>query len=120
MAQGNLRMGAAKKSKGSQKRKTMNAKKKVPKGRKNHVPKGYKGYLAKQQAETTKAINRKNEALTSAKAMGGGNTFFLSDIKDQGAKELAEQESARGKKEDKKTKLEDRLKDQLRKLGKDA
>eukprot|EP00567_Pseudictyota_dubia_P001553 CAMPEP_0197465338 /NCGR_PEP_ID=MMETSP1175-20131217/64489_1 /TAXON_ID=1003142 /ORGANISM="Triceratium dubium, Strain CCMP147" /LENGTH=120 /DNA_ID=CAMNT_0043001349 /DNA_START=2160 /DNA_END=2522 /DNA_ORIENTATION=- len=120
MAQGKGKFGAAKKSAGSQKKKAVKQKKKTSKGWKTHAAKGRKAHVAKAEQATSEAINRKNEALVSARALSAGDKFFLSDIKDSGKKELAEQNEAKTKKENKSTKVSDRLKDQLRKLGREV
>lgn len=119
MAQGSGKLPKSKKSTGSQKRKVV-AKKKVSKGRKLYATKGQKGFAAKQGVETTKAINRKNEATVAARAIGAGDRFFLNDIKEVGKKELNQQTKERSKKERNAHKLTDRIKDQLRQLGRDV
>jgi len=113
MAQGNRKLGKPKKSAGASKRKTV-SKKKLGKGPKQFAAKGRK--KQKQEEETTKAINRKNEALLSAKALGSGGTFFLSDIQEVGKKEINKQVKARNKKQANAQKLTDRLQEQLKKL----
>lgn len=105
------------KSGGSQKRKRATKK---AKGRKYHAPKGRKAIQQRAELETTKAINRKNESLISARAVGNGTRFFLSDVKEAGQKELKAQVQARNKKQDKATKVADRVKEQLRKMGRDV
>ena len=119
MAQGSGKLGRSKKSGGAQKRKTVRSKM-AGKGRKHHAPKGRKAVGARDDMETTKAINRKNEALISARAVGDGTKFFLNYVKEVGKKELNEQVKARNKKEDKATKLSDRVKQQLKKMGRDV
>uniref|UniRef100_A0A7S1D0M4 Uncharacterized protein n=1 Tax=Cyclophora tenuis TaxID=216820 RepID=A0A7S1D0M4_CYCTE len=120
MAQGSGKLAKAKKSGGAQKRKVVRGKKKPSKGRKYHAPKGRKAASQSADLETTKAINRKNEALLSAKAVGDGTRFFLSDVKETGKKELNAQLKARSKKEDKATRMCDRVKEQLRKMGREV
>mmetsp|Transcript_18561 Transcript_18561/g.26116 ORF Transcript_18561/g.26116 Transcript_18561/m.26116 type:complete len:124 (+) Transcript_18561:105-476(+) len=93
--------------------------KKLNKGRKSFAAKGRKCSLAKREVETSKAINRKNEAHISAKALSAGSKFFLADIKEVGKVELKKQNIAMKKVENKSTKLSDRLKDQLKKMGHD-
>ena len=116
MAQGTKKLTKAKKSGGSQKRQVVKAKA-LNKGRKSFGVKGRKNNLAAQtDRDTTKAINRKNEALVAAKAVSVGTQFFLHDIKETGAKEVKKQMNARNKKENKTTKVSDRLKLQLKKL----
>lgn len=114
MAQGSRKLvGKPKKSVGAQRRKTV-AKKKVGKGPKQFAAKGRK--KLNQEEEITKSINRKNEAIVSAKALGAGNTFFLKDIKEVGKKEMDKQVKQRNKKQANAQKLTDRLQDQLKKL----
>ena len=120
MPQGKLVKNKAKKSAGGQRKKAVKKAKKSSKGWMTHKAKGRKAGMARQEAETTRAINAKNEAIVSAKAVSAGNTFFLNDIKKTGREELAKNDQAREKKETKKSnKLTNRLKDQLKKLGKD-
>jgi hypothetical protein len=117
MAQGSAKLSKAKRSAGSQKKA---AKHVLSKGRKTYKPKGRKATETRTDVDTTKAINRKNEAVVSAKAMSEGTRFFLTDMKAKGKKELTEQEGARNKKEIKEKKMEDRIKEQLRKLGREV
>jgi hypothetical protein len=121
MAQG---LGKLKKTPGAQKRKTAAHKKKkqatITKGRKHYNPKGRKAEQQRPQVAISKAINRKNEALISAKAVSDGTKFALRDVSELGKTELQAQQKARTKKEDKATRLTDRLKDQLKKLGRDV
>lgn len=120
MPQGKLIKTKAKKSAGAQRKKVVKKAKKSTKGWTTHKAKGRKAGMARQEADTTRAINAKNEAIVSAKAVSAGNTFFLNDIKKTGRAELAKNDQAREKKETKKSnKLTNRLKDQLKKLGKD-
>ena len=118
MAQGSGKLGKANKSAGSRKRKVVRAKSSLSKGRKNfNANKGRtNNAAARQEKATTKAINRKNEALIAAKAVSVGTKFFLNDIKESGTKEVNRQSRNRSKKENKATKVSDRLKAQLRKL----
>jgi hypothetical protein len=114
MAQGGkIKLAKAKKSGGSQKRKAV---KKPSKGWKHHAAKGRKAAVVRREVETSKAINKRNEAVASAKAINAGNSFFLSDLKQKGDKELKQQARERSKKENKATKVSDRLKQQLHKL----
>jgi len=62
----------------------------------------------------------KNETAVSARAVGAGDRFFLTDLTDKGKKKLNDMERERNKKEDRATKLSDKLRDQLRKLGRDV
>ena len=91
----------------------------VTKGRKAFKAKGRKVEQTKQIQNATKAINKKNEAMISAKAVSAGNTFFLNDIKDKGKKEINRQTQNRIKKETGSNKLTSKLKKQLRKMGRD-
>jgi hypothetical protein len=117
MAQGNGKLGKApNKSTGSQKKKVV-TKKKLGKGRKEYTTKGRKGEHARDIKEATKAINKKNEALASAKAVGSGTSFFLNELKEAGKSELKKQHQQRNKKEANAHKLTDRIKDQLRKIS---
>ena len=102
----------AKKAKASQKQKP----KQLSKGRKAFSAKGRKVALAKQDAETSKAINRKNEVEVAARAMGSGDRFFLSDIKVAGKKEIGKNKRQLRKKESKSIKMSERLTQQLNKL----
>ena len=94
-------------------------KKQLSKGRKTFTPKGRKSAQAKQILSTTKAINKKNEACISAKAVSAGNKFFLNEIRETAEKELREMNMSKTKEESKSNKLSSRLKDQLRKMGQD-
>jgi hypothetical protein len=90
--------------------------KQLSKGRKAFAAKGRKVALAKQESQTTKAINRKNETAAAARAVGAGNTFYLNDIKEAGKKELGKQKAELRKRENKTVKMSERLKEQLDKL----
>ncbi len=91
----------------------------VTKGRKTFNAKGRKAVQTRDIQSATKAINKKNEAMISAKAVSAGNTFFLNDIKDKGKKEINRQKQNQLKKERGSNKLTSKLKKQLRKMGKD-
>ena len=94
-------------------------KKTVTKGWKTHKPKGRKITAANQEAHTSKSINKKNEAMASARAQGAGHSFFLNDIVEVGKKTLNEQNRVRNKREathKKKKNLSGRLEEQLKKL----
>jgi hypothetical protein len=118
MAQGlKKNIGGKKKSAAAVKKQE---KQKVTKGRKTVGAKGRKADYAKQIMETSKNIAKKNELAASAKAVASGHTFFLNDIKEYGKKELEKQNRQRNKTETKSTDLTKRLKDQLRKLGKET
>ncbi|KAL7557710.1 hypothetical protein ACA910_018504 [Epithemia clementina (nom. ined.)] len=118
MAQGSGKLGKAQKSKGSQKRKAIR-KKTVSKGRKSFQPKGLKSDIhLRSELDTTKAINKRNETIVAAKAVGSGTTFFLKDVAEKGNKEMKKQITERNKKQNKhkSAKLSDRLEDQLKKV----
>ena len=118
MAQGLAKVAKARKqSGGAQKRKNAKV---VSKGRKTYNPKGRKAVEFKEDNETSKALARKTEAYVSAKAIARGSRFFLSDVKEVGKKELNVQEKLRNKKEEKEKKMDQRLKEQLRKLGREV
>lgn len=119
MAQGLKKsIGGKKKKSGAAVKKQQ--KQKVTKGRVTISAKGKKAIFAKQNMETSKNIAKKNELAASARAVSSGHTFFLNDIKEHGKKELEKQNRKRNKAENKSTDLTKRLKDQLRKLGRDA
>mmetsp|Transcript_40688 Transcript_40688/g.46243 ORF Transcript_40688/g.46243 Transcript_40688/m.46243 type:complete len:120 (-) Transcript_40688:264-623(-) len=119
MAQGNGKLGKAKKSGGSSKR--LARRHQTYKGpRKIYNPKGKKGIEARGEMETSKTINRRNEAIVSAKALSSGTRFFLSDVKETGKKELSIQHKSRSKKENKDKRITDRLRTQLNKLDREA
>lgn len=103
-----------KKSKACQKQKQKT--KQLSKGRKAFSAKGRKAALAKQDAETSKEINRRNEVTVAARAVGSGNTFFLNDIKEAGKKEIGKKNAQLRKKESKSIKMSERLTQQLNKL----
>lgn len=109
MAQGNHKLGKKKKSGGAQKRKAGNASKHKRKG-------GNKIENNKAKIATTKAINRKNERIVAAKALNGGTNFFLKDISERGKNESKRQLATRDKKQNKPSKLTDRLKQTISKL----
>lgn len=121
MAQGSGKLGKSKKSAGGQK-KAVKSKKTLHKGRKQFSIKGKKknSVAVRAELDTTKAINKRNEALVAAKAVSVGTAFFLSDIKEAGQNEIKAQTKQRNKKENKASKVSDRLKTQLKKLGKDV
>jgi hypothetical protein len=78
MAQGNHKLGKAKKSGGAQKRKVVKTVKKKQKG-------GSKlGENNSHTISATKSINRKNERIIAAKALNGGTAFYLKDIAEKG------------------------------------
>mmetsp|Transcript_14299 Transcript_14299/g.22045 ORF Transcript_14299/g.22045 Transcript_14299/m.22045 type:complete len:120 (+) Transcript_14299:62-421(+) len=119
MAQGNGKLGKGAKSSGSQRRKAQ--KNQAYKGRRKvYNPKGKKAVQNREETQTSKAINRRNEAILSAKAINCGTRFFLSDVKEVGKKEINDQLKLRSKKEDREKKLSDRLRGQLRKLGREV
>lgn len=130
MAQGNKKLGNRKaavaaalkgKSKGSQKRQAVRAKKELSKGRKIFSPKGVKKEGEQTNVETTKAINKRNEALVAAKAVSAGSKFFLSDISEKGKREKMKQIQERNKKQRKShSNVTEKLKDKLKKLEKEG
>lgn len=77
MAQGNHKLGKAKKSGGSQRKKGVKAVKKARKG-------SAKIENNKHDVVIAKAINRKNERIVAAKALSGGTNFFLKDVSARG------------------------------------
>jgi hypothetical protein len=77
MAQGNHKLGKPKKSSGSQKRSLVKAVTKKAKG-------GNKLENDQCTVSISKAINKKNERLTAAKAQVAGSNFFLNDISKKG------------------------------------
>lgn len=117
MAQGLKKTGGKKTSKAALKKQQS---KQLKKGRKAFNAKGRKTALAKQELHTSKAINKKNEAMASARAVNAGNTFSLQDLKENGKKELARLKRNQTKSERKSNDLSSRLKDQLRKMGRDV
>ncbi len=117
MAQGLKKAGNRKKSAAATKKQQQN--KKLSKGRKTFKTKGRKAAVANQKLETSKAINKKNEALASSRAVSAGHTFFLKEIKQTGEKEIAKNLRNQARNE-KKNDLGSRLKGQLRKMGQDV
>lgn len=116
MAQGGFKSKSNKPNLKSKKSKPTQRQKHLSKGRKAFSAKGRKVTLARQEAQTSKAINRKNEVEVAARAVGAGNTFYLKDIKDAGKKELGKQKTQLTKKEKSSMKMSERLKVQLDKL----
>ena len=90
------------------------------KGRRTIQAKGRKLVESRGIQNATKAINKKNEILASAKAVAAGNTFFLNEIKEKGKKEINRSNQSKLKKETGSNKLSSRLKKQLRKMGRDV
>lgn len=111
MAQGNHKLGKPKKSAGAQKRKAVKAVKTTKKGNASSEKN-------KDIASATKAINRKNERLIASKALNSGVTFSLADISEKGKNESKRQVAERDKKQNKPTKLTEKLKVRLNKLKK--
>lgn len=124
MAQGSGKLNKAGGGKSSHKRgkaAVAAKKKKVSKGRRHHRPRRTHAVASlRAESDIAKAINRKNEAIISAKAVGEGTRFFLGDVTAAGSKELKAQMQTRNKKETKAEKMTDRVKEQLRKLGRDV
>ena len=115
MAQGSGKLGKAQKSKGALKRKNHKTKS-LSKGRKSFNARGAKTGAFRDEKETTKTINKKNESIVAAKAVSVGTRFFLTDVAEKGTNQMNAELKQRNKKQDKSTKLSDRLKDQLQKL----
>lgn len=113
MAQGGLKL---KSNKASKKNKPSQHKRNLSKGRKAFAAKGRKAIQSKQEAETSKAINRKNEATVAARAVGAGGKFFLTDVKEAGQKEIKKKNDELRKKEKKGAKMSERLQAQINKL----
>ena len=115
MAQGGSKL--AKSAKPNPKRRaTQNKKQKqLSKGWKTFAAKGRKASQAKQEIQTSKAINRKNEIAVAARVVGAGNTFALKDLKEAGKKEVMKNKDVLRKRESK-SKQSERLKVQLNKL----
>lgn len=117
MAQGSAKLSKKPKSVGASKKKFVRTKT-VTKGRKERQ---HKNNAAKaDDISTTKAINRKNEACVAAKAVAVGTQFFLTDIATKGKSERNKKLGERNKKQEKASGTSDRLKAQLRKLGRDV
>lgn len=109
MVQGNRKLGKARKSSGSLKKKGGKAVKHKRKG-------SSKIENNKAHIQTSKAINKKNERLVAAKALNSGTNFFLKDIAERGKSEGQRQKASRDKKQNKPTKLSERLNIRLNKL----
>lgn len=118
MVQGGGKLAKSLKSKGAQRRQTVR-KKALGKGRKQFRAKKLKTDLhLRSEHDTTKNINKKNEALVAAKAVSSGTNFFLKDMADRGSREFKKQITERNKKQNKQqaTRLTDRLQTQLKKV----
>jgi len=98
--------------------KTQHVKKQnLTKGRKFFSTKTtHKVYAAKRDAQTSKMINDKNFVEVSARAMSAHETFFLGDIRERGTKKADEKNKKRSVLEGKGTKLNDRLKEKLKRM----
>jgi hypothetical protein len=118
MVQGAGGLGKAKKSAGGARSKGIRAKKNATaKGkRKINRTTNHATLHSTADLDTTRDINRKNEVMVAAKAVSVGTKFFLTDINAKGKTEVNKQLRQRSKKQVK-TKLSNRLKDQLQKLG---
>ncbi len=116
MAQGLKKVAGKKKSSAAAKKIQS---RKLSKGRKTFRAKGRNAVIEKQETSTSKAINKKNEIRASARAVGAGNTFFLNELKESGKKEIQRLNRNQTRIEKKTNTLSARLKDQLRKMGKD-
>ena len=122
MAQGAAKLAAKTKSAGAQKRKAVKGKRTgAKKGQRECRPRRFSS-TAQERAATTRAINRKNEASIAAKAVAVGTKFFLGDVASKGEREMQKQLRERSKKQSKRGGgvASDRLKKQLRKLGKNV
>lgn len=93
--------------------------KKLSKGRKSFNAKGRKVDHMKEEADISKAINKKNEAIVAAKVINSGSKLILSDVHKAGSKQLEKSVRQKVKHENKATSLSDRLKDQLKKIGRE-
>lgn len=122
MAQGSAKLTKKPKSGGAQKRKAVRGKKTVHMGTRDFAPNAARGKnaAAREDAATTKAINQKNEVAIAAKAVAVGTQFFLSDVASKGEKEMKKQLNDRNKKQSKGGGAANRLKAQLRKLGRNV
>lgn len=120
MAQGLAKLKNTNRSAVSNKRKAIKNKKIVRKGPKQAKPRNSNKPSFIAELETTKAINRKNEATLAAKAVSSGAQFSLSDISEKGKKEMNKQLKVREKRENKATSVADKVRQQLKKLGKDV
>ena len=116
MAQGGFKLKSNKPNAKKAQQKQKQKQKQLSKGRKAFAAKGRKAALAKQESQTTKAINRKNETAVAARAVGAGNTFYLKHIKEAGKSELGKKKAELRKRESKSVKMSERLKEQLDKL----
>ncbi|KAL7554892.1 hypothetical protein ACHAWF_018441 [Thalassiosira exigua] len=87
--------------------------KQLSKGHKAFAAKGHKATLAKQEPQTSKAIDRKNETAVAVWAAGAGNTFYFNDTKEREKKELERQKAELRKRENKTAKVSEKLKEQL-------
>lgn len=114
MPQGLGRLGAKPVPRSHAHNKKRQAAQKAPK-------KGRKTIAARKPAvaelATTKAINKRNQALVAAKALSEHSRFFLSDLTKQGEREQAQQIQVRNKKQGK-SKAKNRLEQQLEQLKK--
>ena len=121
---GSKKLAKKAKSGGSQKRQLVRGKKTSTKGPRDCKPRSHHSAAA-EMAATTKAINQKNEVAIAAKAVSVGTKFFLSEVAAKGEKEMKKQLRARDKKEQGAGgggggSSYDRVKAQLRKLGKNV
>jgi len=120
MAQGGSKIKSSKPNPKKSNRPTQKTQKKkkqkqVSKGWKTFAAKGRKASQAKQEISTSKAINRKNEIAVAARAVGSGAKFALKDLKEAGKKEVLKNKDALRKREAK-SKMSERMKEQLNKL----
>jgi hypothetical protein len=125
MAQGSSKLSKPPKSSGALKKKVVRTKT-VTKGRKDYKTKhtnNNNNAAVIDNVTTTKAINRKNEIHVAAKAVSVGTQFFCKDIATLGQRECTQKLQQRDKKELKSSTnstSSNRLKEQLRKLGRDV
>ncbi len=123
MAQGIGKLSKSSKSKsgGATKKKVVRTKT-VTKGRKDFKPKNINASVI-DKLETTKAINRKNEIGVAAKAVSVGTKFFMQDVTQSGQQAHKKQIQIRDKKQMKSSSMastSNRLKEKLRKLGREV
>ena len=118
MAQGGAKLKSKPNSKSKNRPTQVKQKKKqkqLTKGWKTFAAKGRKATAAKADIQTSKAINRKNEIAVAARAVGAGDRFALKDLKEAGKKEVIKNKDALKMRESK-SKMSERLKEQLNKL----
>ena len=72
-----------------------------------------------ERKHVTAVINAKNEVDVTARAMKAGKKFWLKDVKEAGAAEVKKMNTTKVKKESHGDKLNNRLKEKLKALGKE-